>query len=294
MKSDLSNAIELKMAGILTHPELPQTQELGKKIKAAMEGMQVDCMLAPLDDEELKDAIEGGKIDLLIVLGGDGTVLRAGNLCAPSDVPILAINVGHFGFLIEVKRDEWKERLHDLLDGNYWLEERMTLQVMQLRGGEELGRWEVLNEAMIGRGEIARPVHLKTELDGHPLTTYVADGLIVATATGSTAYALAAGGPILPPELRNILVIPVAPHLSVDRGIVLAEGSLISVEVLSDHQTYLNLDGRTPVMLDKGDRVRVQASEHRVRFVRFAESGYFYHHLISLMDQHPSAGGQSA
>lgn len=290
----MSAEIELKRVGIMSHPQLPEAEEEGIQVKAALEQMGIDCLHAPLGDAALSALVGKREIDLLIVLGGDGTVLRAGHLCAPSDVPILAINVGHFGFLIEVGREEWRERLPELAAGEYWLEERMMLKVSIVRNGKDQGGWEVLNEAMIGRGEIARPVHLKTELDGHPLTTYVADGLIVATATGSTAYALAAGGPILPPELRNILVIPVAPHLSVDRGIVLAEGSLISVEVLSDHQAMLNLDGTAPVRLEKGDCVKVQASKHRVRFVRFEESGYFYHHLISLMDQHPSAGGIKA
>jgi NAD+ kinase len=133
-------------------------------------------------------------------------------------------------------------------------------------------------------------VHLSTSLDGQPLTTYVADALIVATPTGSTAYSLAAGGPVLPPELRNILLVPVAAHLSMDRAIVLAEGSDIGIDILSSQQSVLSVDGQEPVTLFKGDRVEVCVSEYAVRLVRFQKAGYFYSSIISIMDQHPSAG----
>jgi NAD+ kinase len=127
-------------------------------------------------------------------------------------------------------------------------------------------------------------------LDGQAVTTFVADALIASTPTGSTAYALAAGGPILPPGLRNILIVPVAPHLSIDRAIVLAEGSTVSVKVLSDHNTLVSGDGQTPIALEKGDEVTVRASDYVTRLVRFQELGYFYRNLVTLMDQNPSAG----
>ncbi len=122
------------------------------------------------------------------------------------------------------------------------------------------------------------------------VTTYVADALVVSTPTGSTAYALAAGGPILPPDLRNILLVPVAPHLSIDRAIVLAEGSTVSVRVLSDHGSVVSGDGQDALPLHQGDRVDVCASRDVTRLVRFQEVNYFYRNLVSLMDQNPSAG----
>jgi NAD+ kinase len=145
-------------------------------------------------------------------------MLRAGHLCAPCGVPILGINLGRLGFLIQVERGEWREMLDRLLEGEAWIEKRMMLQVNLLRSGEQAGTWHALNELVVSRGQYLRPVRLSASADGHLLTTYVADGLIASTATGSTAYALAAGGPILPPELRNILIVPIAPHLSVDRA----------------------------------------------------------------------------
>ena len=149
-------------------------------------------------------------------------MLRAGHLGGPCNIPILGINMGHFGFLMEVRQPQWHDFLGRLLLGDFWLEKRMMLCAEQWRGDQKLGAWDVLNEVVVTRGQVVRPVQLTTSIDGRFLTTYVADGLIAATATGSTGYALAAGGPILPPELRNILLVPVAPHLSIDRAIVLA------------------------------------------------------------------------
>jgi NAD+ kinase len=143
---------------------------------------------------------------------------------------------------------------------------------------------------VIGRGQIVRPVQLVTKVDDRYLTTYVADALIAATPTGSTAYALAVGGPILPPELRNILLVPVAPHLSVDRAIVLSEGSSVSVTVHMDHQAVLSVDGQMPVELVDEDRVDIRASDHTVQFVRFQDPGYFYRNLTPHMNQNPSIG----
>lgn len=295
MKAEILNGNKVKdkkfsAIAIAAHPDIADSIETANQIAEILEGRGVKIVHGSLTDAPLQESVNNNEIDLLIVLGGDGTVLRAGHLCAPKNVPILPINMGHFGFLIEVERAELPEKLADLFSGEYWLENRMMLQVEQWRDGKSLGTWQVLNEAMVGRGEVAHPIHLETELDGHLLTTYVADGLIVATPTGSTAYALAAGGPILPPELRNILVVPVAPHLSVDRAIVLAEGSDIRVNVQSDHRAVLSLDGRIPVNLKRDDSVRVRASEYSLNIVRFQGRGYFYSHLIGLMDQNPSAG----
>jgi NAD+ kinase len=198
--------------------------------------------------------------------------------------------MGRFGFLIEVEPDEWRDLLPRLFTGEFWFERRMLLNVELRRADKTIVNSEALNEAMIGRGRVVRPVHLLASLDGQPLTTYVADGLIIATATGSTAYALAAGGPILPPELRNILLLPVAPHLSVDRAIVLAEGASIRVELQSGEEAVLSIDGQQPHSLETGDIVDVRASDHSVRFLRFQEPGYFYQRLLSIMDNNPAAG----
>lgn len=281
---------KLKHIAVAAHPHLSEAAEEAIQIAAFLEERGIKVVHGLLNDEKLREKVNDKIFDLLIVLGGDGTVLRAGHLCAPNGVPILAINVGHFGFLIEVAKNDWREKLPELLSGDYWLEERMMLRAELWRADKSLGAWDILNEAFIGRGEIARPVHLETDLDGRPLTTYVADGLLVSTPTGSSAYALAAGGPILPPELRNILLVPVAPHLSIDRAIVLAEGSHIGVTIRSDHQAVLSIDGKHPINLERDDCVKVRVNEHTVHFVRFQDRGYFYRNLIRIMDQNPSIG----
>jgi NAD+ kinase len=235
-------------------------------------------------DEALQARVRAGEFDLLIALGGDGTMLRAGHLCAPCRVPILGINMGRLGFLIQVDRSEWREMLGRLFNGEGWIEERMMLEAEHVRGDMSLASWQALNEVVVGRGLALRPVRLDATVDGRPLTTFVCDGLIASTPTGSTAYALAAGGPILPPDLRNILLVPIAPHLSVDRAVVLAEGSSVSITVRSGN-TVLSVDGQSTIDLDENDRVDVRAAEYAARFVRFGDPGYFYRNLNAHMNQ---------
>jgi len=283
-------ASQLRRIAIASHPKLPDASAEAAQIAAYLQEQGLEVRYGQLYDEELTRMIKSGHFDLLIALGGDGTMLRAGHLCGPAGVPILGINLGRFGFLMEIRQNQWQEKMPRLLSGDYWLERRMMLCVDHYRAGEVIGKWEVLNEVVVGRGLIVRPVHLVTEVDGRFLTTYVADGLIASTPTGSTAYALAAGGPILPPELRTILLVPVAPHLSIDRAIVLAEGSSVNIVVYSDHQAILCIDGQTPVEMADGDRVNVRASEHTVQFVRFQDPGYFYRNLTPHMNQNPATG----
>jgi NAD+ kinase len=282
--------ISLKNVIVLTHPKLNEAVGEAEAITAHLQDSGVHAVHGFIDDEALRKRVKDKEFDLLIALGGDGTMLRAGHLGGPCEIPILGINWGHFGFLTEIRQDQWKAFMPRLLEGGYWLENRMMLSAEQWRGGELVGTWDVLNEVVVTRGQIARPVHIITYVDGRFLTTYVADALIASTPTGSTAYALAAGGPILPPELRNILIVPVAPHLSVERAVVLAEGSSVSIEVKTDHQAVLSVDGQAPILLTDDDRVDARAGKHTVKFVRFQDPGYFYRNLTSHMNQNPSTG----
>ncbi|MEJ2562132.1 MAG: NAD(+)/NADH kinase [Anaerolineales bacterium] len=275
---------------IASHPTVEAAGELADEISAYLAARDVTTTSAGLYDEEMRNVVLKGGVDLLVAVGGDGTMLRASHLCAAPHVPILGIKLGHLGFLTEAPHDDWKPAVDRVLAGEYRLEERMMLRASHVRAGETQGSWELLNEAFIGRGEMTRPVILNTEIDGHHLTTYVADGVIIATPTGSTAYALAAGGPILPPELRNVLIVPVAPHLSVDRAVVLSEGSWVRVEIHMDHQGALSIDGQAPIPLQDGDQVEVCASEHSIYFVRFEDADYFYRNLTMHMNRNPSAG----
>lgn len=277
---------------VVAHPQVPAAEQEAAQVAEFLVDLGAQATPGMLYDEPLRRRVKQREFDLLVALGGDGTVLRAGHLCGPPGVPVLGINLGRFGFLAELNQDQWRATLPRLLKGDYWLEARMMLRAEQWRSGELLGTWNVLNEVVVSRGHIVRPVQLTASVDRRFLTTYVADGLIAATSTGSTAYALAAGGPILPPELRNILLVPVAPHLSIDRAIVLPEGSMVSITVHTDHQAVLSPDGQVPIGLEDGDRVDASASEHTVQFVRFQDPGYFYRNLTPHMSQNPSTGIQ--
>ena len=273
------------------HPKMAEAFDLAETMARFVEARGLTCTRGSLYEDHLRHSVIGGGADLLIVLGGDGTMLRGGHLVAPSGVPMLGINLGRLGFLIETQRDEWQPALEHILAGDFRLEERMTLRAQHLpAAGGEGGSWDVINECVVGRGQTVRPVRLTAEIDGRYLTTYVADALIAATPTGSTAYALAAGGPILPPTLRNILLMPVAPHLSFDRAVVLHEGSWVRMTVYSDHEALLSIDGQAPVRLADGDAVDVRAGEHSVAFVRLQDPGGFYRNLTSRMNQNSSGG----
>lgn len=273
---------------ILYSPKVERAAALAADMCAYLRAIaSVHITTAAIAEAEAERSTAGQ--DMIVVLGGDGSMLRTGTLAAEHGVPILGVNLGRLGFLSEAKPEEWPDVLARVMAGDYWLEERMMLHVEHRRDGLMLGSYEALNEAVIGRGALARPVRLKTLIDGDELTTYVADGLIVATPTGSTAYALAAGGPILPPELKNILLIAIAPHLSIDRAIVLPQGTTVDVIARTDHQAILSADGQYEVPLQDGDQVHVRMSEYLTRFVRVRPKSYFYASLMTRMQQNPSA-----
>ena len=269
---------------IAAYPKMPGTFVEAEAMCKYLKEKGAEAEFGSLYDETLRKRVRRGEFDLLIMAGGDGSVLRAGHLCAASKVPILGVNLGKLGFLIQVEKEEWREYFDKLLNGEAWIENRMMLHAEHIRSGEVLGSWDALNEVVVGRGQILRPIRMSASVDGRHLTSYVADGLIAATATGSTAYALAAGGPILPPELRNILLVPIAPHLSVDRAVVLAEGSMVSMQINGEN-AVLSIDGQASIVLSEDDHVDVRAAEVTVQFVRFGDPGYFYRNLTAHMNE---------
>lgn len=274
---------------ILGHPKLADSIRDAAEIADFLAGKGLEAAHGSLYDENLRRRVHAREFDLLIAVGGDGTMLRAGHLCAPNNIPILGVNKGRLGFLFQVDAGGWKKMLEQLLAGEFWVEHRMMLRAEHVRAGERLGSWQALNDVVVARGSNLRPIHVTASVDGQYLTKFVCDGLIAATASGSTAYALACGGPILPPELRNILLIPIAPHLSFDRAIVLSEGVTVSMTILSDNG-ILSVDGQTPIGMDEHDRVDVHAGENTVKFIRFGDPGYFYRNLTEHMNQNTLIG----
>jgi NAD+ kinase len=269
---------------VTAYPKMPEAFTEAEAISAFLKEKGMDAPVGSLYDEELRKRIKKGEFDMMVAVGGDGSMLRAGHLCAPSRVPILGVNLGRLGFLIQVDRREWRGYFEKLLNGEAWIENRMMLHAEHIRAGESMGQSNALNEVVVGRGQNLRPVRLTAFVDALQLTSYVADGLIAATPTGSTAYALAAGGPILPPELRNILLVPIAPHLSVDRAVVLAEGSSVNIVVRSEN-TVMSVDGQLPTPLAEDDQVMITAADVTAQFVRFGDPGYFYRNLTLHMNE---------
>jgi len=273
---------------VFYHPQIEGSLALAEvMVNYAAARLGSGVVKASIEDPQAQARI--AEQDMIVVLGGDGSMLRGGRLAAPHQVPVLGVNLGRLGFLPEAQPDQWQAVLARVLKGDYWIEERMMLHVEHRRGAECLSAYDVLNEAVVGRGALARPVRLKTMIDGSDLTTYVADGLILATPTGSTAYALAVGGPILPPQLKNILLIAIAPHLTMDRAIVLAQGATVDVVVRTDHQAILSADGQVEVLLQDGDQVGVRMSDYVTRFARVQAPTYFYASLMTRLTQNPSA-----
>jgi NAD+ kinase len=276
-----------KKLQIYYHQRVDGADALANEMAQHLERLGARAEAVSIADESAKTRLP--EYDMIAIIGGDGSMLRGGCMAAMHNVPVIGVNYGRLGFLPEVQPNEWKGVIARILVGDYWLEERTMLHVEHYRGEEKLNTAEVLNEAVVSRGALARPIRLKTWVDGDELTTYVADGLIVATATGSTAYALAAGGPILPPELKNILIIPIAPHLCIERGIVLSHGVALKILVRTEHQAILSADGQMEVAVHDGDHVIVQKSDYVTRFVRVQEPTYFYRNLNSRMSQNPAA-----
>src|SRR5215208_1422953 len=269
---------------VAAYPKMPEAFAEVEAMAAYFKEKGIEAPHGSLYDENIRKRVRRGDFDLLIMAGGDGSVLRAGNLCAASEVPILGVNLGNIGFLIQVEQEEWREYFDKLLNGEAWIENRMMLHAEHIRSGEVLGSWDALNEVVVARGQALRPIRMSASVDGRQLTSYVADGLIASTATGSTAYALAAGGPILPPELRNILLVPIAPHLSVDRAVVLAEGSTVTMQINGEN-AVLSVDGQASMTLMQDDRINVHAAEVTALFVRFGDPGYFYRNLTAHMNE---------
>lgn len=216
--------------------------------------------------------------DLALVLGGDGTMLHAVHLLDGADVPLLGVNMGHLGYLTEVEPGD----VHDALErweqgreaGRWHLDQRMMLDVSAVeRDGTPVGTWRALNEAVVDR-QVAGTVHLQLHIDGAAFTTYAADGLIVATPTGSTAYSLSARGPIVSPKHRALLVTPVAAHMLFDRTLVLDPSEEVVIEVLGERQVVIAVDGRTTCSLAAGAIVRCLPSDATASFVRFGERPY--------------------
>ena len=225
-----------------------------------------------LTEEEIRD-----QADLVVVLGGDGTLISVARLFSDKDVPILGVNLGSLGFLTEITVEELYPRLELCLQSAPRVSARMMLMVTLLREGKPQEVYHVLNDVVINKGAMARIVDLETKINRQFLTTYKADGLIVATPTGSTGYSLSAGGPIIQPQMCCIVITPICPHTLTNRPIVVTDEAIISVTIKSsfEEKVYLTLDGQVGIELQEGDSVEVRKALNKTSLVVSRSRDYF-------------------
>ena len=233
----------------------------------------------------VQNSVLYGKMDLIIVLGGDGSILSAARYCISSGIPILGINLGRLGYMTEMEADEIP-LLAKIFEGEYSIEEREMLDVSVNRKGKQMVfRASALNDAVISNGSVARMIDIELSEGDSAVTTYSADGLIFSTPTGSTAYSMSAGGPIIDPRMKCICVTPICPHVIGARPIVFSDDSVLSAKNICDREKslFLTLDGKMNFEIYKGDVVKIKRSSSVTKLIRLKERG-FYDALRSKMN----------
>lgn len=258
----------VRRIGFAYNPTSNAAVDLRERAIAWAEANGVTEWSAPAADREaLHRELPG--TDVLVVLGGDGTFLRAARAVIEDDVPLLGINVGKVGFLSKVEATDLERVLRKLVEGKYEIEPRMALEGRILRGGTQPyeGRLLALNDVVVARGSLARVVRLDTSIDSSHLASFIADGLVVASPTGSTGYSFSAGGPILGPTARNLVVTPIAGYLTTIRSVVVGPTAVVRCRVVDAHEALVSVDGREDIPLAVDDVVEVRAIERPVRLV---------------------------
>ena len=268
----------MKKVGILYHPMKEDTQILGRKLERFLASRELTVWLSSAWEwEKAGDKIDS--TDLILSIGGDGTILRAAQVAVAVGAPITGVNMGKLGFMTELSVDEVTKQLPALLNGEGWTDERCLLEAElspRGAGAESPEKFYALNDVVIARGAVVRLIHVEASIDSTRLATYRADGVIVATATGSTGYALAAGGPILHPRTEDFLLVPVVPHLGSAYPVVLPPDVIVSLRLASANPAMLSIDGHINLPLSLGAGVTVKHSSKTVRFLRIHPESSFY------------------
>ena len=262
------NGVAVRRIGFAYNPTSDPAVELRERAAGWAEVNGVDHWASQAADRAALHR-ELPTTDALVVLGGDGTFLRAARAVIEDDVPLLGINVGKVGFLSKVEAGALERVLGQLVEGRYTLEPRMALEGRILRDGKPIDgdRLLALNDIVIARGSLARVVRLDTSIDESHLASFVADGLVVSTPTGSTGYSFSAGGPILGPTARNLVVTPISGYLTTIRSVVVGAEAVVRCRVIDAHEALVSVDGREDIPLSVGDVVEVRAIERPVRLI---------------------------
>lgn len=274
----------MKAIGIVVNLQKEKSRHLLQNIVAWLQARRLEVFLPAekaraggWDSLGVREADLPGLVDCLLVLGGDGTLLHAARLASAAGTPLLGINLGQLGFLAELEPDDIFAGLERLLAGQYWLEERMMLASELEREGRVQALVTALNDVVIAKGAFSRMLELETCVNGVHVTTYLADGLIMASPTGSTAYSLAAGGPLVAPEVEAIILTPICPHTFYVRPLVIPAEKTVQVTLATaaGAEVMLTVDGQVGYDLGQGDVIRVGRAGVRARLVRFGEHDFY-------------------
>jgi len=286
--STTGNAAPVRRIGFAFNPTIPAAAVLNERAGKWLDSRGVAHWAAPAADRPTLHK-ELPTSDILVVIGGDGTFLRGARAVIEDDVPMLGINVGKVGFLSKVEASELERVLGQLLAGEFSIENRMALEGRIVRAdgdATEVGRLLALNDVVVARGSLARVVRLEVSIDSSHLATFVADGLVVASPTGSTGYSFSAGGPILDPTARNLVVTPIAGYLTTIRSVVVGPSVTVTCRVLDAHEALVSIDGREDLPISVGDTVEVRAIERPIRLVEPNGSVPFwdlFRHKVELL-----------
>ena len=268
------------LIGIVYNPLLSQAEEMARALRERLDLGDKGWVRSAIELDSTEDLAKESR--LIITVGGDGTILRTAKVSVPYRVPMLGINLGRLGFMTELKVEEALEKVPQYLEGDIWVEEHAMLQMepnthtSPQNSTTPSPTYHALNDVVLGRGSVARLVRIKALIDGEHLTTYGADAVIVATATGSTGYNLSVGGPILDPRSADFILKPVAPHIGLAPGLVIPSTSVVELIVETGYEAMLSVDGYVDMPLAVGDGVTVRLSHHKAFFLRAHPPTHYY------------------
>lgn len=273
----------MERIGLIPNPTKEQALKTVKQVITWLQERGIDYLVEQEAAEAVGERDKSssyyemvGKVDLVIVFGGDGTFLNTARNFASAEMPILGVNLGGLGFLTDIELSKLGSALEDLIANKFEIEERVMLEAEVIREGKSVHQVVAVNDVVITKGSFSRIIKLKTYIDGEYLTTYPADGLIVACPTGSTAYSLSAGGPIVNPKLKSLVVTPICPHTLNSRSIITAGDEVVEVEVEADHgDIMLTVDGQTGLELISSDRVKIKHSNLVTKLVKLEDYNFY-------------------